>query len=419
MKYIFLDTNVFFHFKDFEQIPWGELVDDTDFKIVVSDIVEGEIDKNKDSARGKVQKRAKLVSSKLGDAFLDEKKLSVDIDFCQSCPSKLSEEQKARFNPQSQDDQILMCILASCYPKDEIVLVSHDNTMLIKAKANGLLYLRMPELYKIKEELSAEEKELESYKKELAELKNRLPKPILALNGEKTILSLKKTPPFKVEECVNEHMEEIKIKYPHIGKPNENKNASLSNFSKAALVLSDEYNIRMYNTYLDAYYKTEEKYWRVVVTKNALESRMEELSFVLINEGTAETGNVDIFIEIPAEVKLYTDDCKKHFKMEIPSTPTPYKPFSSIYLNDAFKSNSQILYDCVDVWNLENPVQHPSIHYSTSSVNHSLCRTLSVDSVYYIDKETCGNFSIKYRIVDSKISRPIEGEIHVVIKEKE
>lgn len=65
MRYVFLDTNEFLLFKDFEQIPWGELIGGTDFTIVVSDVVSREIDKHKDSARGKVQKRAKKVSRKL------------------------------------------------------------------------------------------------------------------------------------------------------------------------------------------------------------------------------------------------------------------------------------------------------------------------------------------------------------------
>ena len=54
MKYVFLDTNVFLQFKDFEQIPWGELIGDNDFAIVVSDVVSREIDKHEDSARGAV-----------------------------------------------------------------------------------------------------------------------------------------------------------------------------------------------------------------------------------------------------------------------------------------------------------------------------------------------------------------------------
>lgn len=70
MKYLFLDTNIFLHFQNFEQIPWGNLVGDDDFKIIVSDIVAGEIDKHKDGARGKIQKKAKVISKLLGDVLL-------------------------------------------------------------------------------------------------------------------------------------------------------------------------------------------------------------------------------------------------------------------------------------------------------------------------------------------------------------
>lgn len=222
MKYIFLDTNVFLQFKDFEQIPWGELIGGTDFTIVVSDVVSREIDKHKDSARGKVQKRAKKVSRKLASVFLDGEKLRVAMEFCSSYPACLSDEQKVMFDVSPQDDKILMCILASDYPKEDIVLVSYDNGILIKAKTLNLNILRMPEEYLQREEQSEEEKELALYKKELADWKNRMPKPILALNKEEAVLTLKYSPSTPIEAVVKEHMEKIKQKYPHIGMPNSN-----------------------------------------------------------------------------------------------------------------------------------------------------------------------------------------------------
>lgn len=43
MKYLFLDTNIFLHFVDFEQIPWADLIGDSEITIVVSDIVAQEL----------------------------------------------------------------------------------------------------------------------------------------------------------------------------------------------------------------------------------------------------------------------------------------------------------------------------------------------------------------------------------------
>lgn len=74
MKYLFLDTNVYLHYMDFEQIDWKSLVcNGDDFTIVVPLIVIREIDKQKDSSRGKIQGRAKKTSEKFGDYFLNNK----------------------------------------------------------------------------------------------------------------------------------------------------------------------------------------------------------------------------------------------------------------------------------------------------------------------------------------------------------
>ncbi len=70
MKYILLDTNIYLHYKDFEQIDWATIVNDKEFAIVVPYIVIREIDKHKDGQKGKIKSRAKAVSSKFGRYFL-------------------------------------------------------------------------------------------------------------------------------------------------------------------------------------------------------------------------------------------------------------------------------------------------------------------------------------------------------------
>lgn len=52
--------------------------------------------------------------------------------------------------------------LKSGYDIQNIVVISSDNNLLLKAKENGLVYRKMPETYLIKEELSKEEKEIKA-----------------------------------------------------------------------------------------------------------------------------------------------------------------------------------------------------------------------------------------------------------------
>lgn len=420
MKYLFLDTNIFLHFINFEQIPWGNLVDDTEFKIIVSDIVAGEIDKHKDGARGKIQKKAKVISKLLGDVFLEGKKLSISLDYCMSCPEKLPDKVRAKFNPSSQDDQILMGILASDYPKENVVVVSYDNPILIKAKAHGLHVFKMQDEFLLKEELSEDEKELERCKKEIAAYKNRMSKPVLLLNKEKTCLKIKRSPMLDVEKELAKHMQIIRSQHPYKELPSITKDTTpfSSVFEGCSIIDTD--GVKNYNTYLDSYYDREEKYYRTLLEKKMFDERMFELSFSLGNEGTDETGNINVFVKFPNGIKLYNNESNMKVDVDKPQLPPPYRPFYDPRLNEALRnlspaSNSRVGY--INMWNLDADISKKDFAYKASHVNHHVVHNLCDGGVLYIDKEICGNFKIEYHIIDSKHIDSINGVINVVIEE--
>lgn len=417
MKYLFLDTNIFLHFKNFEQIPWAELAKDNDFKIIVSDIVAGEIDKHKDSAKGKIQKRAKTISKLFGEVFLDGNTISVALEYSISYPEKLLDEEKAKFNPSSQDDQILMGILASDYPKEDVVVVSYDNPILIKAKAYGLRILKMPDEFLLKEELSEEEKELERCKKELAAYKNRMSKPVLLLNKEKDFLKIKRAPLVDVEKELEKQMQEIRSQYPYKALPNVTEDRTpFSSMLKNYLIIDTD-GVKNYNTYLDSFYEREENYRRIILEKKMLEERMVELSFSLGNEGTDETGNVNVFIQFPKEIRLYNSTSKEKVTIDKPSTPPPYSPFLDPRLKESFRlSSSPYGEHYVRLWNLDADMQTRSFSYMATAVNHHVVHILGEEKRLYVDTETCGNFQIKYQIIDSKHPDCINGVINVVVE---
>lgn len=420
MKYLFLDTNIFLHFINFEQIPWGNLVDDSEFKIIVSDIVAGEIDKHKDGARGKIQKKAKVISKLFGDVFLEGKKLSISLDYCMSCPEKLPDEVRAKFNPSSQDDQILMGILASDYPKENVVVVSYDNPILIKAKANGLHFFKMQDEFLLKEELSEEEKELDRCKKEIAAYKNRMSKPVLLLNKEKTCLKIKRSPMLDVEKELAKHMQIIRSQHPYIELPSITKDTIpfSSVFEGRSIIDTD--GVKNYNTYLDFYYDREEKYYRTLLEKKMFDERMFELSFSLGNEGTDETGNVNVFVKFPNGIKLYNNESNMKVDVDKPQLPSLYRPFYDPRLNEVLQnlspaSNSRVGY--INMWDLDADISKKDFAYKASHVNHHVVHNLCDGGVLYIDKENCGNFKIEYHIIDSKHIDSINGVINVVIEE--
>ena len=72
MKYLLLDTNIYLHYIDFEQIDWGTIIGDKEYEIVVPYTVIKEIDKYKDGPKSKIKVRAKAVASKFGCYFLND-----------------------------------------------------------------------------------------------------------------------------------------------------------------------------------------------------------------------------------------------------------------------------------------------------------------------------------------------------------
>ena len=67
MNYIFLDTNVFLHFKNFEDIDWSETIN-TEQKsicIVIPFIVIDELDKHKYNLNPKISGRIRKLMPKL------------------------------------------------------------------------------------------------------------------------------------------------------------------------------------------------------------------------------------------------------------------------------------------------------------------------------------------------------------------
>ena len=314
MKYLLLDTNIYLHYKDFEQIDWDTIVNDKDFTIIVPYTVIKEIDKCKDGPRGKIKTRAKSVSSKFGDYFLDDnyqKKLElIQID---DPPDEVLSMNN--LNRNICDDVIIGSALAFGH-RNDIIIISHDNTLLIKAKKFGLRFLpRMPEKYLIAEEKSEEEKELERCHKELMQFKNRQPQPKIMFANGKTVLRIKAPSIPDTKRELDEIMTEIKANHPHAHKSVHKLNSSIRiedvsevlahHFNDLRYAMYSEEQLKKHNAELDKYYAYCEKYHRFKLEGRQLEEQVKELQFITYNGGSAETGNMNIFLEFPGDVRLY------------------------------------------------------------------------------------------------------------------
>lgn len=112
------------------------------------------------------------MSSRIGEILIDGKESRVPVKYVDSCYA--TEEEKARYNLDRNDNRILFDVFKSGLDASEVIVVSNDNAMLIRAKNLGYGIHRLDDKYLLKEELTKEEKEAKAAIAELERLKSRM-----------------------------------------------------------------------------------------------------------------------------------------------------------------------------------------------------------------------------------------------------
>lgn len=423
MKYLLLDTNIYLHYRDFEQINWSKIIASSDFSIIVPHVVINEIDKHKDGPRSKLKNRAKAVSAKFAEYFLEDstqKKLRL-IEVNNPSNAEMS---TYNLNPEINDDVIIGAAL-SFGDKENVIVISSDNTLLLKAKSHGLKFLRgLLEEYLISEEKTEEEKELEKLKKELTSLKNRQPLPKLTFEDGKTELHLKRPKLYDINKEVEKRMIYLKLENPYENKNekvydesvatplfNANLFDQIQSIYNARNKLFSDDQINLYNQELDEYFVEYEKYLRLKLEKENLDNQVQEIKFFIHNEGTAETGNMNIFLEFPNNVKLYNkDSCilKENFEPEKPKLGYASGPKFSIGI---FGNTPQI-----KLFDLEQSLPTNKFSICSDSLIHNVIRNLNIEESIYIDTYQSGNFAIKWCICSANRVEATSGVLNVIVE---
>ena len=124
MKYLFLDTNIFIHYKGYEDIPWQKLLNTSDsVSVVLASIILREINGHKDNAKGRVRNKARKMSEKFNNILLKSQQSRIPLLYCRETP--IEENEKAVFDLTVNDDRFLLNVMHSAYPKEDVYVVSN------------------------------------------------------------------------------------------------------------------------------------------------------------------------------------------------------------------------------------------------------------------------------------------------------
>ena len=430
MKYLLLDTNVYLHYIDFEQIDWAAIVGDKEYAIAVPFIVIKEIDKYKDGPKSKIKTRARAVSSKFGSYFLDDnckRKINL-IPLNEPSDDVLG---MYNLNRNIPDDVIIASALASEH-KENIVVISHDNTLLIKAKNYGLDFIsKIPDEYLIAEEKSAEEKEYERCRKELEQLKHRLPKPYITFGNGDRELRIKAMQIIDIADIINERMAKVREEHPHIIRPQSitqiDPNTPVRIEDTFQVLRNLPYSIYSdgqladHNKQLDGFYEYSEKYYRFKLESEILDKRLQELKFDIVNGGNSETGEMDIFLEFPQGVNLYNKNSYKYMNDIKPKAPHIGSCFNEcgygLDFSRYISPNGGLDIPQMRCWDLTKTLSNQCITSNTRTLIHNVRRKLDIEKSLYIDTLQCGNFQIKWCICAAGCPEYITGVLNVIIED--
>ncbi len=425
MKYLLLDTNIYLHYKDFEQIDWATIVSDKDFAIVVPYTVIDEIDKHKDGQKSKLKNRARTISSKFGSYFLnDEYKGKINLIQIENPTDEILEIHN--LHRDCNDDVIIGSALMYEH-KDDVIVIANDNTLLIKAKNAGLKFLpQMPEEYLIAEEKSEEEKEYERCRKELEQLKNRQPKPLITFANGETILRLKAPKSIDVDSELEYKMVQIRNAHPHLHKPDvkmDDKNpfdtlCRMATWPRYALYSEEQ--LEKHNEELNKYYACAEQYYRFKIETQKLANELEELQFFVKNDGNMETGTMNIVLRLPDDVLFYNENSVNHMNDIKPEAPTligdKFREFGRGFGLNLINPHGGLDIPQMKCWDLTKPSSQLNVDISTDSLVHGVKRRLNIKHSLYVNTKQCGNFAINWCICAAGCVKPVYGTLNVIIE---
>lgn len=415
MTYLFLDTNIYLHYNDYEQIKWKDHITDIgDFSIVVPEIVRQEINKQKDKAKSKIKKRATRLISRLKDIHLYGTTSVIPLLTSGLPPD--NDYNGIKFHKECQDDTVILSILdfKKDHPEDRIILIAADFDVLLKAKENGIEFLELPETDKLKEELSDEEKKIKELEKQLAIHIDRLPGMEIYFSNAEKLLKYKRPDIADIDKLVEAKVNEEKARHPNLRVPQEDYVDYLPQQLLNSVAKS---NIQLYNGELHDYFKEYENYIRKKTTWDIENDCMSTIVIYVENNGTLDATNIRCIFSFPDDISLYSENNIKAedvIKPILPQQPGIGRTnrVALVQLADIGRTRCEF----IKYYDLSVTNKNKSYTKSIPNLLHHSQMKIDFKNDFFINTRSCKNFKIHYEIVVSELPEPVTGDLNVVFE---
>ena len=181
--YLFPDTNLFIQCRSIVELPWSDLGDFDEIRLVVCRPVLREIDNQKNRGNDRVGQRARatykvfrnIIASHLNYQVVNEGKPIVKI--CLEASLLPSPELQDRLDYNKPDDEIIGCLHR--FQRDnqdkDVQLLTHDGGPMMAAKSVGLSFVPIDDNWLLAPENSQSEREVARLRDRVAQLEKAEP----------------------------------------------------------------------------------------------------------------------------------------------------------------------------------------------------------------------------------------------------
>lgn len=422
MTYIFIDTNIFLHFQDFQKIDWSTEIAVEKCTIVIAPIVLDELDEKK-IGTSRIGKKARQILNQI-ECLIENPQIDENVAFEVLLDKPLQniyEENDLNFL--EQDHRLIASIIDFKQKRsvEKIVLCTNDIGPRLRAKQFSIGSLKLSDKYLLPTQQSEEEKKLKRLEQENNRLKNRIPDLSLCFEDQNEFqkFNTKDISAKNYNDFKRKRIDEIKAKYSYLAHVDPYKNP-LASLTMGLSLTADQIN--SYNKKLDEYYYEYEMVLDQIFEQEIKKSLTFEIKLKLINKGSSPAEDVDLHLHFPDGFELLESNKIKD-QIELPEPP--YKPNHKLDFGQFQMSGLGNYSPSINIGNSFN-LNRPSIKktnsydvdFSRKQLKHGYSEDLEELSIIFESYEDIQNFKLEYEISAGNLPEMIKGKLNMIFNKE-
>ena len=409
--YCFPDSNFFFHFTYFNEIDWPALLGCDRACLVVTTPVLRELDKYKsDRNSGRRRDRSRSVLREF-DAIIGSSHPGVPLEFRRSTEILFDlsaadmTAHMGQLEPDVEDDKILALVMAfqSTHPDGDVLLLTDDRAMRLKAKALGIACFVPPEEHRLVDEPTTAEQELARLREEVGRMRASAPVLSSGFND----------PQGATDKLV--------VRYRPYHDPSEDEIASMVEERRRKLIAKSRARGRF-----EYYFPHEEQaiedylpgFRKWLLAKSRFDSVIASVfavRLVMVNTGLSPANDVVAEVDFPAGFEILTDENYPQCPPE-PAPPSVGALRAPVWPEANWIWHTFNLPEPTSEWDVIKPNRG---RFSLDKLIHNLPEDLAPLVVRIPSCDVDTTFGIGYRLHAGNLPEPVSGmwTLHVELQE--